>query len=101
MGTKLPESAIKHKKLITLAEGQSGYIVPWKLEVDTDWNVYIDPATVYADTLGGTVSTEVLRTSEGYKVRLSKHYKYDEAFFSSREKLLSKGYVPVVEVLEG
>jgi len=95
----IPDKFIATNQLFNMKAGESGYIVPWGMWIDTSGHAYLNENYTIEHSKGGTVSLKVTRVVEGYVIHLDtfnyggRDYKW--------QKQSSPGYMSPSEVCYG
>lgn len=64
----LPKEYEDKNRVRHMEVGQEGYIVPWSIDVDTDYKMYISQNTPFFDTGGGTIHIKIRKEADGVSV---------------------------------
>lgn len=67
---QLPENKTDKKKIVNMAIGQIGYMVPWGMWVDQDGTCYVNEQYSFTNSPFGTSSLKVTRVESGYVVHI-------------------------------
>lgn len=67
---KLPENNTDKNKLRNMAIGQTGYMVPWGMWVDSDGTCYVNEQYGFTNSPFGTSLLKVTRVESGYVVHI-------------------------------
>lgn len=68
---------------------ESGWTVPWSMDIDVDRRCWLDPSYTIHHEAGGTVQMRIERREDGYHVWLDPSHRYTQ-------NSVPKTYLPVV-----
>jgi len=90
------DGALKKLSIAEMAIGESGWAVPWAIDVDDQGNSWLDGNHTLHNSSGGTVAMLIKRSEEGYVVDTSNcDYKWRASGDSYAN---DSRYLPIVEI---